>query len=95
MNDRKRRIIRLIETYINDFQGESVQEIYGKGSRIKIHDLLHSTNTNSILLEVVIVLGDLINEEIMDRKLADILVQDAMVYFYPEIPIKTYVRFDV
>jgi hypothetical protein len=95
MNDRKRRVIRLLESYLNDFRGDVVQEMYGNGSKIKIHDLLHSTNTKSILLEVVIVLGDLINEEIMDRKLADILVQDAMVYFYPEIPIKTYVRFDV
>lgn len=95
MSDKKRRIIRLIETYINDFQGESVNEIYGHGSKIKIHDLLYSTNTNSLFLEVVIILGNIINEDVMDRKLADILVQDALIYFYPDIPIKTYVRFDV
>lgn len=95
MSDKKRRIIRLIESYINDFQGESVQEMYGKNSRIRIHDINYSTNTNSLLLEAVIVLGDLINEEVMDRKLADILIQDALIYFYPETSIKTYVRFDV
>tara|TARA_R110000868_G_scaffold111863_1_gene301709 strand:+ start:473 stop:760 length:288 start_codon:yes stop_codon:yes gene_type:complete len=95
MSDKKRRIIRLIESYINDFQGKSVQEMYGKNSRIKIHDINYSTNTNSLLLEAVIVLGDVINEEVMDRKLADILIQDALIYFYPETSIKTYVRFDV
>lgn len=95
MNDRKRRVIRLIEIYLNDFQGESVHEIYGKNSRIKIHDISYSTNTNSILIESIIVLGDLINEEVMDKKLADILIQDALVYFYPDVPINSYVRFDV
>jgi hypothetical protein len=95
MNDRKRRVIRLLESYLNDFRGESVQEMYGNGSKIKIHDILYSTNSNSLMLETVIVLGDVINEDVMDRKLADILIQDALVYFYPDIPIKTYVRFDV
>jgi hypothetical protein len=95
MNDRKRRVIRLLESYLNEFRGDAVQEMYGKGSKIKIHDILYSTNTNSLLLEAVIVLGDIINEDVMDRKLADILIQDALVYFYPDIPIKTYVRFDV
>jgi hypothetical protein len=95
MNDRKRRVIRLLESYLNDFRGEAVQEMYGNGSKIKIHDILYSTNSNSLMLETVIVLGDVINEDVMDRKLADILIQDALVYFYPDIPIKTYVRFDV
>jgi hypothetical protein len=95
MNDRKRRVIRLLESYLNDFRGDAVQEMYGNGSKIKIHDILYSTNSNSLMLEAVIVLGDVINEDVMDRKLADILIQDALVYFYPDIPIKTYVRFDV
>lgn len=95
MKDRKRRIIRLLESYMNEFQGESVQEMYGKGSKIKIHNIDYSTNTNSLFLEAIIVLGDLINEEVMDRKLADILIQDALIYFYPDLSVKTYVRFDV
>jgi hypothetical protein len=46
-------------------------------------------------MEAVIILGELINEEVMDRTLADVLINDAMTYFYPECSIKTYVRFDV
>ena len=95
MSDRKRKIIRLIENYINDFQGDSVQEIYGKGSHIKIHEIMYSTSTKSVLIEAIVILGDAINEDTMDRKLADILIQDALVYFYPEQSIKAYVRFDV
>ena len=95
MSDRKRRVIRLLENYINDFQGEAVQEMYGKGSHIKIHEVMYSTGAKSVLIEAVVVLGDVINENTMDRRLADVLIQDAIVYFYPEHSVKAYVRFDV
>jgi hypothetical protein len=93
--DKKRRLYRLIENYINDFQGKAVQEIYGKGSYIKIHNLNFSVTKSVVLLEAVIVLGDLITEEHIDKKLAEILIQDSLVYFFPETSVKTYVRFDV
>ena len=93
--DRKRKLFRLIESYMNDFRGDAVQEMYGKGSYIKIHSLDFSITQQSILLEAVIILGDLITEEHIDRKLADVLIQDATVYFFPECSVKTYVRFDV
>ena len=95
MLDKKRRIFRLIENYINDYQGDSVQTMYGKGAYIKIHNINYSITQKSILMEAVIILGDLITEEVMDRGLADILINDAMIYFYPEYSIKTYIRFDV
>ena len=93
--DRKRKLFRLMESYINDFRGDAVQEMYGKGSYIKIHNLNFSVTQQSVLLEAVVVLGDLITEEHIDRALADVLIQDAMVYFFPECSVKTYVRFDV
>ena len=95
MLDKKRRLFRLIENYINDYQGGAVQEMYGKGSYIKIHNLNFSVTQQSVLLEAVIVLADLITEEHIDRKLADVLIQDAIIYFFPECSVKTYVRFDV
>ena len=95
MLDKKRRLFRLIENYINDYQGGAVQEMYGKGSYIKIHNLNFSVTQQSVLLEAVVVLGDLITEEHIDRKLADVLIQDAIIYFFPECSVKTYVRFDV
>jgi hypothetical protein len=95
MLDKKRRIYRLIENYINDYQGDAVQTMYGKGAQIKIHNINFSVTQKSILMEAVIVLGELINEDVMDRKIADLLIINAMGYFYPECSIKTYVRFDV
>jgi hypothetical protein len=54
-----------------------------------------SYSTKSVLFEIVIVLGETINESVMDKSLAEILIQDALVYFFPDQKIKTYVRFDV
>ena len=93
--DNRRRLYRLIEVYINDFKGYAVQEMCGKGSYIKIHSISFGNASNSVLLEAVIVLGDTINEESMDRSLADVLIQDALLYFFPEQNIRTYVRWDV
>ena len=57
--------------------------------------MAESASQKALLFEVVIVLGNTISEEVMDRKLADILVQDALTYFFPDQSIKTYVRWDV
>jgi hypothetical protein len=95
MLDKKQRLFRLIESYMNDFQGDAVQKMYGDGARIKVHSMNHSYSTKSILFEIVIVLGTTINESMMDKTLANILIQDALVYFFPDQKIKTYVRFDV
>jgi hypothetical protein len=95
MSDKKRRFFRLIEHYINDFRKEAIEEMYGVGTKIRIHSMSESLTDKSILFEVVIVLGEQINEGTMDRELADVLVQDALVYFFPDQNIKTYVRWDV
>ena len=57
--------------------------------------MAESASQKALLFEVVIVLGNTISEDVMDRKLADILVQDALTYFFPDQSIKTYVRWDV
>jgi len=95
MLDKKQRLFRLIESYMNDYQGNAVQEMYGDGARIKVHSMTHSYTEKSILFEIVIVLGNTINESVMDKTLANILIQDALVYFFPDQKIKTYIRFDV
>lgn len=94
MLNKKQRFFRLIESYINDFRGDAVREFYGDKARIKIHTMTNSFSTNVILFEIVIVLGEIINESVMDDTLASVLIQDSMVYFYPESKIQTYVRFD-
>lgn len=84
-----------METYMNDFRGNAVQEMYGKGSKIKIHSMSHGLSTNLILFELVIELGETINESVMNKDLACILIEDASVYFFPDHKIKSFARFDV
>lgn len=93
--DNKRRLYRLIEKYINDFKGDAVESIYGKGSSIKVHTISFGVTSNTMVLEAVVILGDTINEETIDNSLAKVLIQDSMIYFFPEHQIKTYIRFDV
>lgn len=93
--DNKRRLYRLLEVYLNNFKGDLVENIYGKKSLIKVHTVTFGISDNSVLVELVVVLGDLINEETLDTSLAEVLIQDAIVYFFPEKKIKTLVRWDV
>ena len=48
MLDKKRRLFRLIETYINDYQREAVEEMYGVGAKIKIHNIAESQRQNGL-----------------------------------------------
>ena len=96
MLDKKRKFFRLLELYINESQKESVESMYGKNSKIKIHNWTYTVKGDKILFELVIILGDVINESVMDTGMAEILLKDALVYFYPEIEnINCMVRFDV
>lgn len=93
--DNKRRLYRLLEVYLNGFKGDLVENIYGKKSLIKVHTVTFGISDNSVLVELVVVLGDIINEETLDTSLAEVLIKDALVYFWPEKKIRTLIRWDV
>ena len=93
--DNKRRLYRLLEVYLNNFKGDLVENIYGKKSLIKVHTVTFGISDNSVLVELVVVLGDIINEETLDTSLAEVLIKDALVYFWPEKKIRTLIRWDV
>ena len=95
MIDRKRRLFRLIETYMNEFHRDAVDTMYGKGSKIRVHTMSHSITNSSILFELVVELGETINEDVLDKSLAHVLIKEASVYFFPEQHIKTIIRYDV
>ena len=93
--DNKRRLYRLIEVYLNGFKGDLVESIYGNKSKLTVNTVTFGISDNSVLVELVVVLGDTINEDTLDSSLAEILVQEALVYFFPEKNIKTLIRWDV
>jgi hypothetical protein len=52
--DNKRRLYRLIEKYINDFKGDAVESIYGKGSLIKVHTINFGVTSKTMILEAIV-----------------------------------------
>ena len=96
MPDKKRKFYRLLETYMNDSRKEDLELMYGKDSKIKIHNWTHNVKGDQFIFELIVVLGSTINESVMDKNLAEVLLEDALVYFYPEVKkISCMVRFDV
>ena len=96
MSVKYHKIRKMMENYLNDIKKDEVETMYGKNSKIKIHTISFSITQRSILIEAIIILGDTINEEVMDRRLADYLIQDMIPYFFPEISaIKVMTRWDV
>jgi len=81
---------------MNDYQKDAVELLYGKGSKIKIHNWGNNNKGDVLYFEIVIILGDTINESVMDKSMAEELLKDAMVYFYPEVQrVICMTRFDV
>jgi hypothetical protein len=53
------------------------------------------TSTKSILVDCSILLGGEINEEVLNREFLDILISDAMSYFYSNMKLTINVSYDV
>lgn len=91
----KDRIIRILEHYCNVLKKNEVELIYGKNSQIQIRNLDYSITNKSIYIEAKIILGDIIDESVLDRSLADLLIQDSIVYVYDDVPVKVSIDYDV
>jgi len=86
----------MIESYLNVIKKDEIETMYGKGTTVKIHTINFGVTSKSIMIESVIILGDNINEEVLDRRLVDYLIQDSMIYFFPEIEtVRVMTRWDV
>ena len=93
--DNKRRLYRLIEKYLNECKKDVIESFYGKGSAIKINRVDFGVTKNYVSIDVKILLGETISEEIIDVSLARVLVEDSMVYFFPDSEIRTLINFDI
>lgn len=92
--DIKKRYIRIIEKYLNVIKKNDVELMYGKGTKIIVHNINPSISKNLIMVEVVIKLGEVINEEVLDNSLAHYLVQDVLELIFPDAVTKTIVSWD-
>lgn len=68
--------------------------MYGKGSKIEVRNINPSISSNSITVEVVIILGEVINEEVLDSSLTPYLIQDVLELIFPDVITKTIVSWD-
>jgi hypothetical protein len=93
--DNKTKLIKLIEVYLNDIKGDLVFEFYGKGSSIKINNIDFGVTKNYVSIDAKILLGEIITEDILDESFARVLIEDSMVYFFPDSQIITLINFDV
>jgi hypothetical protein len=93
--DLKNRYIRIIEKYLNVIKKDDVELMYGKGTKIKVRNINPSISNNSITVEVVIILGEVINEEVLDSSLTPYLIQDILELIFPDVITKTIVSWDV
>jgi hypothetical protein len=93
--DNKTRLIKLIEEYLNGIKGHLVFEFYGEGSSIKINRVDFGITKNYVSIDAKILLGEIITEGILAESLARILIEDSMVFFFPNSQIRTCITFDV
>ncbi len=96
MSKSKDKLKLMMERYLNIIKKDEIELMYGKGTTVKIHTINFSITTTSMIVEAVIILGETINEETLDRRLVDYLIQDSIPYFFPELTsCKVMVRWDV
>jgi hypothetical protein len=96
MSKSKDKLKLMMERYLNIIKKDEIELMYGKGTTVKIHTINFSITTTSMIVEAVIILGETINEESLDRRLVDYLIQDSIPYFFPELTsCKVMVRWDV
>lgn len=91
---KKLRICQMMESYINDVESSYIDELYGKGTKIKIQDIFYSTTTNSIVIDCKVILGDVISEELLDTSPVEIFVSNAVGIFYPDKKLSITVSWD-
>jgi hypothetical protein len=92
--DLKKRYIRIIEKYLNVIKKNDVELMYGKGTKIEVRNINPSISSNSITVEVMIILGEVINEEVLDSSLTPYLIQDILELIFPDVMTKTIVSWD-
>lgn len=96
MGVKHEKLKKMMENYLNIIKNEEVETWYGKNCHIKIHNIIFSVTETSVLIEAVIFLGDIINEEVLDRGLVELLIIDMMPYFFPEVgTVRVMTRYDV
>ncbi len=90
------KLKKVFEKSLNNFQKDKIEIFYGIGTKVKIHTIDYSITKNTMIIEAIIVLGEIINEEVMDSSMVEIMIKDFIPYVFPDIhEIHVMTRWDV
>lgn len=90
-----RRIIPLIEHYVNKVFKDEFEVFYGKDSSIKITKVAYATTKKSIYIECVVILRGELHDDIMDNTLITVLLSDSIKFFNINESVLFNISFDV
>jgi hypothetical protein len=76
---------------------EAVDLMYGKGSRIEVHNWTHNIEGETFIFELIVHLGDTINESVIDTNYSRSIIERCLSNFsiLKLKNISCMVRFDV
>lgn len=93
--DTKGIIKNLIETLINDTKREVFESMYGINSKFHIRDIGYSDRNKTLYIDGKIILGDIIDESVIDPELINFLILDNIKYIYNDVNLNLTISFDV
>lgn len=93
--DVKENIKNLIEEMINGVYKNELEQMYGNNSVFSIRDIGYSPSSKTLYIDSKIILGDVINESVMDSEMITLLLSDGIKFFYNDVNLSLTVSFDV
>ena len=93
--DRKSRILRLIEVYVNELKKEDVELFYGSGSKIKLLNIDYITSNKKLYIDFCVVFGDEFDITYLDGNMACFLIDESLIYLFPDMRANYNFTFDV
>lgn len=85
----------MMNFYLAESCQDRIDSFYGIGTKIKVKNLSFSLSNNLILVEVKILLGETISEEVMENVMCDLLVRESIEPIFPEQHVKVMISWDV
>lgn len=80
--DKKEIIASHLEILINESKKDEFQAMYGVNSKFIVTNVGHTSRGQTLYIEGKIILGDIINETILDSEMINILILDHIKFIY-------------
>lgn len=93
--DTKGAIKGLIESLINDTKREVFESMYGINSKFQVRDIGYSDRNKILYIDAKIILGDTIDESVIDPEMINFLILDNIKYIYNDVNLNLTISFDV